>query len=211
VARYRINELKRTGVKVELGKEVNLADVYRLNPEVVVVATGAVPCGPYIPGSENMRFVTSFDILLSKTNTGKKSIVIGGNKEGLTVAEFIAENGGEVIIVEASDTLGADLPVSAQVRIGDRIEENPLIQVERKSVVERIYTDRVTLQSEGKFKDVGGIDLIVSAWDRTSVHELADELLSQGKISEVYCIGDALRPREIADAIYEGALVGRTL
>jgi len=35
--------------------------------------------------------------------------------------------------------------------------------------------------------------------------------MAQGKVKEVYLIGDAAMPREIADAIYEGAVIGRKI
>jgi len=210
-ARYRIQEVKRTGVKLKLGKEVTLAEVNRFNPEVVIVATGAVPMLLEVPGIEQAQVATSFDILSGKQEAGKKSVVIGGKKEGLAVAEFLAENGSEVVIVEASEMLGADLGAPARVRIVDRIEENPMIEIRLKTTVEKIRNGKVILQSENKFGEVKGIDLIVLAWDRISVNALADEIMAQGKIKEVYCVGDAAMPREIADAIYEGAVIGRKI
>ncbi len=211
VARYRIQEVKRTGVKLELGREVALAEVERFNPDVVVVATGAVPLVLKVPGVEKALVATSVDILSGRRQIGKKGVVIGGQKEGLAVAEFLAENGSEVIIVEASDTLGADLGVPARVRVGDRIAEDPMIEVRLKTTVEWIEDDVVMLQSGGKLEEVEGIDSVVLAWDRISVNQLADEIIVRGKVREVYSIGDAVMPREIADAIYEGAVTGRRI
>ena len=56
-----------------------------------------------------------------------------------------------------------------------------------------------------------GIDSIVLAWARAPVNRLADEIAAQGKVPEVYRIGDAVLPRDAADAIYEGAVVGRRI
>jgi len=39
----------------------------------------------------------------------------------------------------------------------------------------------------------------------------ADEIVAWGKVQEVYSIGDALMPRDITDAIYEGAVIGRKI
>lgn len=211
VARYLIGEVKRTGVKLELSSEVTLADVNRLNPDAVVVATGAVPFAPRVPGIEKALVATSFDILSGKRQVGKKGIVIGGNKEGLAVAEFLAENGSQVIIVLTSDMLGADLGAFAQMRINDRIRENPMIEVRLKATVEKIEDNAVMLQTDGNFEEVKDIDLVVLAWERISVNKLADEIMAPGKVKEVYLIGDAAMPREIADAIYEGAVIGRKI
>jgi len=208
-ARYRIHEVKRTGVKLELGKEVTLADVNAFKPDVVVVATGAVPFVPMIPGVDTSLVTTSFDILSGKSKIGKKSVVIGGRREGLTVAEFLAENGSEVTIVEVRDCLGSDLGGVRQWVIRDRIKENPAIAVRLKTTVERIEDSGVVLQSEGKIERITGIDSVVLAWDRAPVNQLADEIMADGKIAEIYRIGDAVLPRDASDAIYEGAVVGR--
>jgi 2,4-dienoyl-CoA reductase-like NADH-dependent reductase (Old Yellow Enzyme family)/thioredoxin reductase len=210
-ARYRIHEVKRTGVKVVTGKEVTLADVNSFKPDVVVIATGATPFVLAIPGVNKPMVSTSVDVLSGKSKIGKKSLVIGGKREGLTVAEFLAENGSEVIIVEASDVLGSDLGGIRQWVIRDRIKENKAITIRLKTTVEQIEDNGAVLQSGGKVEKLTGIDSVVLAWARAPVNRLADEIAAQGKVPEVYRIGDAVLPRDAADAIYEGAVVGRRI
>lgn len=210
-ARYRIHEVKRTGVKVITGREVTLADVNSFKPDVVVVATGAVPFLPAIPGLNKPMTSTSFDILSGRSKIGKKSLVIGGKREGLTVAEFLAENGCEVILAEVSKYLGSDLPAARQWAIRGRIKENPAISVKMKTTVEQIEDNGAVLQSEGKIEKLAGIDSVVLAWARASVNRLADEITAQNKVPEVYRIGDAVFPRDATDAIYEGAVIGRKI
>lgn len=210
-ARYRIHEVKRTGVKVVTGKEVTLADVNAFKPDAVVVATGATPFVLAIPGVNKPMVSTSVDVLSGKSKIGKKSLVIGGKREGVVVGEYLAENGSEVIIVEATDALGADLGPIRQMVIGDRIKENKAITVKLKTNVEQIEDNGAVLQSGGKVEKLTGIDSVVLAWSRAPVNRLADEIAAQGKIPEVYRIGDAVLPRDAADAIYEGAVVGRRI
>ncbi len=210
-ARYRIHEVKRTGVKVQLGKEVTLADVNAFKPDVVVVATGAVPFVPAIPGADKPFVATSFEILSGKKTVGKKSLVLGGKREGLAVAEFLTENGSGVTIVEVNPALGSDLGGVRQWVTVDRIKANSAITTRLKSTVERIEDDGVVIQSEGKVEKIAGIDCVVLAWMRSPVSQLADELAAEGKIPEIYRIGDAVLPRDASDAIYEGAITGRKI
>jgi 2,4-dienoyl-CoA reductase-like NADH-dependent reductase (Old Yellow Enzyme family)/thioredoxin reductase len=210
-ARYRIHEVKRTGVKLELGKEVTLADVKSFNPDVVVIATGAVPFVPMIPGIENAFVSTSTDVLSGKREVGGKSLVIGGGREGLTVAEFLSENGSQVIVVEASDALGLDLGPVRQWVMRDRIKENRAIDVMLKTTVERIDDKGVEVRREGSSETLSRVDSVVLAWARKSVIRLADEIAEYSKVPEIYRIGDAVIPRDASDAIYEGALIGRMI
>jgi thioredoxin reductase len=209
-ARYRIHEVKRTGVKVVTGKEVTIANVNSFKPDVLVIATGAVPFVPVIQGVEGSNVATSYDILSGKRPTGKKTLVIGGKREGLTVAEFIAENCGEVVIIEASNNPGADLGGRQQIVV-DRLKQEPLVSFRLQTTVERIDRDGVVLRNEGKEEKLTGIDSIVLAWARTPVNHLADEIFAQGNIHEVYRIGDAVLPRDATEAIYEGAVTGRKI
>lgn len=210
-ARYRIHEVKRTGVKLELGREVILADVTRFNPDAVVIATGAVPFVPMITGIHHASVSTNTDILSGKREIGRKSLVIGGGREGLTVAEFLSENGSQVTVVEASDALGLDFGPLRQWVIRDRINENTAIDVKLRTTVERINDQDVELHREGLFEKLSGVDSVVLAWARKSVNQLADEVAGDNKVPEIYRIGDAVIPRDASDAIFEGALIGRMI
>jgi pyruvate/2-oxoglutarate dehydrogenase complex dihydrolipoamide dehydrogenase (E3) component len=50
-------------------------------------------------------------------------------------------------------------------------------------------------------------DAVVLAWGRAPKRDLAEGL--QGKVPKLYTIGDCVSPREIVDAVKEGAYVAR--
>jgi len=211
LARYRIHEVKRTGVEVRLGKNVTVADVNALQPDAVVVATGAMPFALEIPGANKPLVATSFDVLSGKRSAGTKSVVVGGGRVGAVVAEWLAENGSQVTIVEARGALGFDMEgIRAWLAI-DRITENPVFDVRLNSTVERIEDGAVVVQGEAGLETLPGIDLVVLATATMSSNQLADAIAAEGKISEVYRIGDVVSPRDAADAVYEGAVVGRRI
>jgi len=210
-ARFRIHAIKKSGVKLELGKEITLSQVKAFRPDVVVIATGAVPFVPLIPGMNRSLIATSFDILSGKRETGERSLVIGGKREGLVVAEFLAEKGSEVTIVEASNSLGSDWGPVRQMVVAFRIQENPAISIRLKTIVEQINDNGIILQSEGKVEKITGIDSVVVAWNRAPANRLGDEVMADSQVPEIYCIGDAVIPRDAYDAIYEGAVIGRQI
>lgn len=210
-ARYRIHEVRKYGVKLIMGKEVSLEDVKENDPDVVIVATGALPMKPAIPGIDNPIVATGFDILSGKAKAGKSVVVIGGKRQGLTVAEFLAERGSEVIIVEPSPALGSDMGFVRQMVITRRINEEPSITVRLKTSVERIGDHELVLQSEGIHETLRGIDSVIVAWQTAPVDRLYEEIALDGKVGEVFTIGDAVLPRDASDAIYEGAVIGRKI
>jgi 2,4-dienoyl-CoA reductase-like NADH-dependent reductase (Old Yellow Enzyme family)/thioredoxin reductase len=210
-ARYRIHGVQKAGAKLELDKQVILGDVKSFNPDVVVIATGALPFMPVIPGINKSVVATGFDILSGGREIGKRSLVIGGKREGLTVAEFLAEKGSEVILVEASNGLGSDSGIVRRLVTLARIEENPAISIKMETSVEQIDDDGITLQRGGEVERVTGIDSVVVAWNRAPVNRLGDEVMADGQVPEIYRIGDAVIPRDAYDAVYEGAVVGRRI
>jgi thioredoxin reductase len=210
IARYRIQEVERAGVKVQLGQEATLAHLQALQPDAVVVATGATPFRLPIPGAEGGPVATSFELLGGQKPLGKKTVILGGGREGLLVAEYLAEQGGEALVIETGEALGSDLGGVRQWVALERIAAHPAIETRLKTTVERIEPDGVLLQRGGQFERVAA-DSVVLAWARSSVSKLADELLADGSVPEVYRIGDAVYPRDASDAIYEGAVAGRKI
>lgn len=211
-ARYRIHAVGTSGVKVHLGREISLAEVKAAKPDAVVVATGTrsfVP--PYIPGVDKPLVATHTDVLLGKRPIGRKAVVIGGQEMGLTTAEYLSEQGCSCTILEDSGALGADLGGVKQMVVLPRIAADPAITVRLNTNLERIGDGWVDVQSEGRRQRIEGLDLVVFAWRRDMVRDLAEAIMVDGTAPEVYVIGDAQWPREMIDVIYEGAVTGRRI
>jgi 2,4-dienoyl-CoA reductase-like NADH-dependent reductase (Old Yellow Enzyme family)/thioredoxin reductase len=210
-ARYRIQEIRKSGIKLVVNKEATLEDVRSENPDVVVIATGAEPFNPAIPGIDNPIVANGFDILSGRVKAGKTAAVIGGKRQGMNVAEFLAENGSKVILIEPSPALGRDMGFVRMMVTTRRINEEPAISVRLKTSVEKIGNNELTLQCDGNVETLTDIDTVVMAWETAPVNKLAEEIALDGKVSEVYSIGDAVLPRDASDAIYEGAIIGRKI
>jgi 2,4-dienoyl-CoA reductase (NADPH2) len=116
---YLSNQMTKLGVKVRLGERVDLAVVDRLKPDVVIVATGGKYASPNIPGIDKPKVVSNESLhkmlkrglrvsspkrLRSMARVympvGKKVIVIGGQIQGLEVAEFLVHQNRDVTIVD---------------------------------------------------------------------------------------------------------------
>jgi len=78
----------------------------------------------------------------------------------------------------------------------------PGVKYEEITAKGLVITDR-----EGKRRILEGT--IVLAAGATPRSELAEKI--KGKVPEVHLVGDSVQPRKIADAIEEGARVGRQL
>jgi 2,4-dienoyl-CoA reductase (NADPH2) len=117
--KYLSNQMTKLGVEVRLGERVDLALVDRLKPDAAIVATGGAYAIPNIPGIDNPKVVSNESLhkmlkrglrFSSPTRlrslagvympVGKRVIVIGGQIQGLEVAEFLVHQNRDVTIVE---------------------------------------------------------------------------------------------------------------
>jgi len=89
-------------------QEAELADGTRLRYTQCVLATGAAPRRPPIPGAERamlLRTVEDAEALRVHAVAGSRAVVLGGGFIGVEVAGSLAERGVQVTLLELSDGL----------------------------------------------------------------------------------------------------------
>jgi 3-phenylpropionate/trans-cinnamate dioxygenase ferredoxin reductase subunit len=119
-----------TGIPVEaLDPESRLAELgdgARLRFSQCLLATGAFPRRPPVPGAERallLRTVEDAEALRSRAVAGSRVVVLGGGFIGVEVAGSLAERGVGVTLLELSDglwggSLGPDVSSWAVGRLG---------------------------------------------------------------------------------------------
>jgi 3-phenylpropionate/trans-cinnamate dioxygenase ferredoxin reductase subunit len=101
-----------TGVSVAAldpdARLAELADGTRLQFTQCLLATGAAPRRPPIPGAEGallLRTVEDAEALRARAVAGSRAVVLGGGFIGVEVAGSLAERGVQVTLLELSDGL----------------------------------------------------------------------------------------------------------
>jgi pyruvate/2-oxoglutarate dehydrogenase complex dihydrolipoamide dehydrogenase (E3) component len=211
VTRYLSNQLKKAGVEVILGQEMNRERIDETRADAVVVATGATPYRPFTPGVEKGHVYTYLDILEGSVEFGKKVAVVGGELIGCELAEFISDKGSGVLLVEPTGALCQDAGTRVKWLLMERIEKDPKIDKRLKTNMEKINDTSIVVQKEGETEEIEGVDMVVLALGKISNNELGDELKRESKVSEIYAIGDCVLPRKMTEAIYEGSVAGQKI
>ena len=205
---YMTTQVRKLGVKIELGKEATLESLKKYNPDAVVVATGATRQAPDLPGSKEMPLITVEEVLEGNAEVGQTVIVIGGGMVGCEVAEFLAEKGKKVTIVEMLDTIAGDMEPSHRRHLLNRLKKRGVSLLLGAKAVAVKKPGLIFSTEEGRRELLTG-DTIVAA---TSPKPHADLYYSVRKaIPEVHLVGDCLEPRRIGDALLEGFRVGREI
>ena len=94
------HEVASQPVVVVKGTEVTLEQILAVNPDVVLLATGAAPRGDYIPGQEEAHVVEAWDVIRDQANVGARVVVADWRCDwvGMGVAEKLARAGCHVRI-----------------------------------------------------------------------------------------------------------------
>lgn len=88
------NRLEHAGVRVGSGAPVTRETLSTDPPDLLVIATGALPVTPEVPGIRAPHVVQAWDVLAEKVpEIGKHVIVIGGGATGCETALAIARMG----------------------------------------------------------------------------------------------------------------------
>jgi 2,4-dienoyl-CoA reductase-like NADH-dependent reductase (Old Yellow Enzyme family)/thioredoxin reductase len=205
---YLDRRVRKLGVSIQTGAEFTAEMLGKEKPDAVVVATGAIPVVPAWQGIKESGAVGVEDVLSSAAPTGNRVLVVGGGANGAEVADFLSEQGKEVTIVEMLDAVASDLVVHLQHFLLERLREKGVVMLTSSKVCE-LGKGFALIEDRTGRRRLEGFDTIViatgSAPDDTVYHRL------KGKIAEIHVIGDAVRPREILDAVYEGERVAFNL
>ncbi len=208
VIRYLTGQLNKSGITVELGMEATLASIIRYEPDAVIVATGSIPIMPDVLGVSTTKLVTAHQVLASSVVTGQKVVIIGGGTVGCETADYLATLGRQVSIVEILETIAADASLKTRPFLVARLEKQGVQMFSKVSHEERTDEGLNIIDGEGKHVTLEA-DSIVCACGTKPDNELFREL--EGKVPELYAIGDCVQPRKILDAIHEGAAVGQKI
>ncbi|RLB35666.1 MAG: hypothetical protein DRH12_16520 [Deltaproteobacteria bacterium] len=222
--------MKNRGVRVQLQTELTPKHAEQERPDVVVVATGAVPTTIDVPGCDKSHVVEAWDVLSQKVyDIGRNVVVVGGNATGCETALFIAhmdiidpktytfimfhgaedpefatsllhKPGRRITVIDMIPRLAENVGNTARWSLLKSLRLLG-VQLRTKTKLVQIEDDSVLLETEQGTEKIPA-DTVVMAVGAQSVNSLAKRLEDSG--IPVITIGDAKSPRKITEAIKEG-------
>ncbi len=97
--RYQLHMCKKNGVDLRFNTEATPELIKSLKPDVLIVATGATPIIPSIPGVDGENVVQANDVLLGNPVLKQSCLIIGGGEVGVETAEYATDYCSKVSIV----------------------------------------------------------------------------------------------------------------
>lgn len=187
--RGMIVRCENAGVTVQVSTEATPELLRLLKPDAVILATGSVPLVPPIPGLKDCGYITAQDMLEGKKAMGKKVLVAGGGMIGCEAAEYLAERGHEVAIVEMKAAIAEDVTPESRRYLFENFERNH-VSLYADSKIKQFYPDGAEWEGSGrKTQSLRGYDNIVLAMGTRSSNPL-EKALSEF-VPKVLVIGEA--------------------
>lgn len=215
--------LRSLDVDIRLGSEATADRVEAAGADAVVVATGAEPdrtgfssIAPLVrevPGVGGSHVFTSWDVLTDSPEITGPVVLLDddGTRHSAGVAEVLLDRGLEVELISRFGevfpglvtTLDLGEVYARVVNKGMRYQVNRWVREIGPSSVRLydVFTERETT--------VGPVGAVVLATRPRADAGLHRQLV--GRVEELHVIGDALAPRRLDHAIYEGELAGREM
>jgi pyruvate/2-oxoglutarate dehydrogenase complex dihydrolipoamide dehydrogenase (E3) component len=185
---------------IQLNAPVTREYIEQTAPDVLIIAVGAEPIIPSIPGVDSRQVIPGAQMYDRDFDFGHKVVVIGGGLVGCEAAVELKERGLEVTVVEMLSRIavGCGEAQSNAARVGLKG-----VRVMVNTRCRRISDEGVWIQSEGQDEAFLPADSVVLAAGMKSRSALVEDLL-EAVVPEVHVIGDCLSPRKMGDAVREG-------
>ena len=199
-------QVRKLSIKVELGTEFTSETAAKMQPDVVIVATGVHPFFPDIPGIYSQKVVTA-EMALTGKDVGEKVIIIGAETVACETAEFLADRGKRITMFDIrGGAVATKAPIIARTVLLRRLRQKGVKIRPRIYGYGEITGKGLTFLNEEGMRETLEADTIVLAAGSVSNTWLASKL--KGKVPELYFIGDCVKPRNIRHAMHEGATLG---
>ena len=212
--------ITKRGGEIRTGVAANRDMVVGLAPDGVIVATGARPdtsgfniVNPSVdqlPGVDQSNVISGWQAIEDPDSVGQSVLILDddGTRYVAGLAEMLLDKGRSVRIVSRQQGLfnrmntTLDLPVMLKRLLSAGLEFTPNSWASgidgSQAELFKIYSGEVSV--------LGDVDTFILTTGHLPVDALYFEL--KGALENVHRVGDAVAPRRIEHAIYEGFLAG---
>jgi 2,4-dienoyl-CoA reductase-like NADH-dependent reductase (Old Yellow Enzyme family)/thioredoxin reductase len=206
---YFLAELKRLGVEIRLNTPVTAALAAAIAPDAVLVATGANPRLPELPGlfDSGLALATVIDVLAGEAVPGPKVVVLGSDQAAMVTADFLAQGGREVVVLGAGH-FAPELSPNDRTSLRRRLSAAG-VKLYKDAFIREFLPDGLVIRHAGGRETLSGFrDLVIAEGFRSE--RGAAELLSRLGY-ETHVLGDAKSPRTLLEITAEADELGRSI
>ena len=201
---WQLRQIKKLGVTIHLNTPLTKELVAAEKPDKVILATGAQPIIPNVPGVDLPNVVLAEDVLRGRTDTGMNVLVAGGGMIGSeTAAHLCVQCKSKVTIVEMLSDIGLEMEAGIRDDLKDCLNKF-FVDVKTGTKLAGVTAEGALIQT-GDTITLFPCDTIVLSIGTKAYNPLEEELTG---LCDVVVIGDAVKPRKAVTAVREGFVAG---
>ena len=199
---YILRQMAASNVGVRLGVAGTVAAVQAERPDEVIVAVGAEPVMPDLPGTGGANVFLAGDVMKGRAVPGATVVVAGDGGMGMEAALMLARQGKQVALVELPGGSEGDQTVNFVdvVVLQDYLDEFG-VRPRKGQVLKAIAAGKVVVSDESGADVELPADAVVMAPVLRARTEVVEALLDIAE--EVNVVGDCREPRILFNAIHE--------
>jgi len=200
-----VRQTQKCGAEIKLNTEATAEVIAKENPDALILAVGAEPFIPNIPGIDNDNVHWVGDIDSGKVEAGEKVIVIGGGLTGAESALNLAKQGKDVTIVDmcGPEDLFRGAALINKFSLQSLLEENN-VEIVTNTNVEEITTTGIKTINSNFRKNEYEADTVVLAVGMKPRKQTINELRNLVPPTEVFVIGDGKEIGDVYTAVHSG-------
>jgi 2,4-dienoyl-CoA reductase-like NADH-dependent reductase (Old Yellow Enzyme family)/thioredoxin reductase len=201
---HLIDRLNRTEVEVLPNCEADERSILSKSPDVLIIATGSTSELPEITGIEGPSVIESRNYYEHLPIVGPRIVIIGGGDIGCETADLIASEGHKVTIIEILPTILAKMKDIPRGELIDRLQKKG-VAILTETKTRAIKRNEVVIEDqEGKQSSIPADTVIIAVGARPE-RKLLKEM--EGKVKEIYAIGEAESQGNLGTALRSAAKV----
>ena len=197
-----IRNIQDEGVEIRMNTPVTPGLIEAEKPDAVILSIGSAPIVPKIPGADSKNVFESHAALAGADVPGGNVVVIGGGLVGMEVAEYFAQKGSRITVVEMKDAILSEMGMLRKIGTQMAMAQED-ITVLLSTTCKRIEDGQVVVESEGAEKTLPADAVIMAIGSRPRPVQELEEACKRLNIP-CFVVGDAkAAPRLALDAIHE--------
>lgn len=203
---WQIHQLHKLGVKIQFNTEITEESTELDFTDNIVVALGAKPVQPNIPGINGSNVVEVMDAHLHPEKIkGNNILVAGGGMSGADCALEQAMEGKNVTIVEMTDQIAGEEIIDNRNPLIFKLEDFNVKMLTNHEILEFNESGAVVKNQNGEKIELAA-DTIITALGMEAESELANRICD--KYPNAQMIGDCEKVGQISGAVRSGFFAG---
>ena len=196
--------MEKAGVDVRMNTEVTPDLVESMKPDVLIIAVGAEPIIPPLPGIDSPGVIIANDLPDKHDTIGAKVVVLGGGLVGCETAVHMAREGKDVTLIEMLHELCPDANPRYRPLLLDQLDNLVTCKTETRGI--RITEEGLLCSDQDGHESVIEADTVICAVGQKPLRNVVAKL--RDCAPEVIEIGDCVKPGHVTDAVFRGYWAG---